>query len=143
MVKGNDLSGDQLARFRRFTLDADGNKVYQNAEMLGYFTGALLAANKSIGNDITKQADLLKGIFKTAAGEIGVSGVGGFVFEQALNEATESVVNDINRNRTADVGKLIELTFPELAGSDDFYKSRNFDQYEDKAIDILVNVLVK
>lgn len=48
LSKGNDLTGDPLARFGTQIKGTDGNPHYQNAQVLGYFAGALFAgASKS------------------------------------------------------------------------------------------------
>lgn len=141
LAKGNNLSEDQMSHFSTYTTDKDGNKIYENAQMLGYFTGALVAANKQVSGDTEKQADLLKKILSTAAGKIGVEGFGGIAFDQTLDQITKAVVDDLSKGRNAKVGDLLKATFPQIAGSAAFYKSENFNQYEDRADHVLLQNL--
>lgn len=116
LSKGNDLTGDPLSRFGTQVRGTDGNPHYQNAQVLGYFAGALFAGAKQITGDRTKQADMLKNIFGTIAGATGAANPTSGVVSSILNGLTQATVNEITdglNKGTMDMQEAIEkLLFP-------------------------------
>jgi hypothetical protein len=116
LAKGNDLTGDPLGRFGTQVRGTDGNPHFQNAQVLGYFAGALFAGAKQITGDRTKQADLLKNIFGTIAGATGAANPASGVVSSVLNGLTQAIVNEVTdglNKGTMDMQEAIEkLLFP-------------------------------
>jgi hypothetical protein len=116
LSKGNDLTGDPLARFGTQVRGTDGNPHYQNAQVLGYFAGALFAGAKQITGDRTKQADMLKNIFGTIAGATGAANPTSGVVSSVLNGLTQAIVNEVTdglNKGTMDMQEALEkLLFP-------------------------------
>ena len=126
LSKGNDLTGDPLARFGAQVNGTDGNPHYQNAQVLGYFAGALFAGAKQITGDRTKQADMLKNIFGTIAGATGAANPASGVVSSVLNGLTQGIVNEVTdglNKGTMTMEEAIEkLLFPRNTGTGALYE---------------------
>ena len=95
LSKGNDLTGNPLTRFGNQVRGTDGNPHYQNAQVLGYFAGALFSGAKQITGDRTKQADMLKNVFGTIAGATGAANPAAGVASSVLNGLTSAIVGEV------------------------------------------------
>jgi hypothetical protein len=126
LSKGNDLTGDPLARFGTQVRGTDGNPHYQNAQVLGYFAGALFAGAKQTTGDRTKQADILKNIFGTIAGATGAANPTSGVVSSVLNGLTQAIVNEVTdglNKGTMDMEEAIEkLLFPRNTATGAIYE---------------------
>ena len=126
LSKGNDLTGDPLARFGTQMRGTDGNPHYQNAQVLGYFAGALFAGAKQITGDRTKQADMLKNIFGTIAGATGAANPTSGVVSSVLNGLTQGIVNEVTdglNKGTMDMQEALEkLLFPRNTNTGALYE---------------------
>ena len=116
LSKGNDLTGDPLARFGTQVRGTDGNPHYQNAQVLGYFAGALFGGAKQITGDRTKQADMLKNVFGTIAGGVGALNPPAGIASSIVNGLTQTIVNQVTdavNNGTMDMQEALQkLLFP-------------------------------
>ena len=73
LQSGNDLSEDPIARFEAETASGDRH----NAQVLGYFTGAIEAAVRNVTDDKVAQAEAVGAIFKGAIQYAGIAGSAG------------------------------------------------------------------
>ena len=126
LSKGNDLAGDPLARFGTQVRGTDGNPHYRNAQVLGYFAGALFAGAKQITGDRTKQADMLKNVFGTIAGATGAANPTSGVVSSVVNGLTQAIVNEVTdglNKGTMDMQEALEkLLFPRNAETGALYE---------------------
>lgn len=77
ILTGNQRdTGDPVARFEELSSTASGHDRYANAEVAGYFAGAVTSAARSITDDARQQAELLTAVFKSALTVIDKSNVG-------------------------------------------------------------------
>ncbi len=116
LSKGNDLTGDPLARFGSQVRGTDGNPHYQNAQVLGYFSGALFAGAKQITSDRSKQADMLKNVFGTIAGATGAINPPAGIASSIVNGLTQAIVGEVtdglNKGTMSMEEALEKLIFP-------------------------------
>ena len=118
MLLGNDLKGNAVERFRAQTPGTSGDSLYDNAENLGYFLGAVRSAAKQISDDMGKQADFVKNIFGAVLGAVGAAGTGPGVAAAGLGWLSSELINGVS-NRMKD-GKmniydaLIQLGLPRV-----------------------------
>lgn len=126
LSKGNDLKGDPLARFGTQVRGTDGNPHYQNAQVLGYFAGALFAGAKSITGDRSKQADMLKNVFGTIAGGVGALNPPAGIASSVVNGLTQTVVNQVTdavNSGTMDMQEALQkLIFPRNVNTGELYE---------------------
>jgi hypothetical protein len=134
LSKGNDLRGDPLARFGQQVRGTDGNPHYQNAQVLGYFAGALFAAAKQITSNRSKQADMLKNIFGTIAGAAGAANPASGVASSILNGLTSQIVNEVtdglNRGTMSMEEALEKLIFPRNPTTGESYEGAAEADYD-------------
>lgn len=134
LSKGNTLTGDPLARFGEQVTGTDGNPHYQNAQVLGYFAGALLAGAKQITGDRTKQADMLKNVFGTIAGATGAANPAAGVASSVVNGLTSAIVTEITdglNKGTMDVEEALnQLIFPRSTATGDTYEGAAEADYD-------------
>ncbi|HEX7314738.1 MAG TPA: hypothetical protein VF297_12505 [Pyrinomonadaceae bacterium] len=118
MLLGNDLSGNAVARFRARANGNSGDSLYDNAENLGYFLGAVRSATKQISDDAGKRAESIKNIFSAVLGAVGATGTGPGVAASGLNwlstELINSVSNQMREGRTTAYDALIQLGIPRV-----------------------------
>lgn len=77
ILTGNQRdTADPVARFEEVSSTASGQDRYFNAEVAGYFAGAVTSAARSITDDARQQAELLTAVFKSALTVIDKSNVG-------------------------------------------------------------------
>lgn len=116
LSKGNDLTGNPLNRFGAQVTGTDGNPHYRNAQVLGYFAGALFSGAKQITGDRTRQADMLKNIFGTIAGGTGAVNPPAGIASSIINGLTSAIVGEITdalNKGTMDMEEALErLIFP-------------------------------
>ncbi|HEY8562891.1 MAG TPA: hypothetical protein VIL74_21110 [Pyrinomonadaceae bacterium] len=126
LSKGNDLRGNPIDRFGAQVPGTDGRPHYRNAQVLGYFAGALFAGAKQISGDRTKQADMLKNIFGTIAGATGAANPASGVVSSVLNGLTQAIVNEVTdglNKGTMDMEEALEkLLFPRDAATGELYE---------------------
>lgn len=109
---GNDHKGNAIDRFEATTAGTTGRPYYMNAEVLGYFVGALqvgIAANASSSKE---QAALLKSVFGTVAGLVPVPEIA----KTVANGLVGAVVDEVCRSVAAGAkdlrSALRELAYP-------------------------------
>ena len=114
LLRGNDLSQDQISYFNQTIPGTDPNdEYYQNAKSLGLYAGAIHAATTSIKGDRATQANTLKNIFSTAAGLLGAKDpISGTLANGLTNQIVDNVVSKMDDEDYAIRDALIELTFP-------------------------------
>ena len=95
LMTGNDLSGNAYARFGEQANGDNNEQFYQNAQVLGYFGGAIAASCKQITGDRAKQADIVKNIFGTVLGATGAMNPASGVASSVANGLTQKIVNDV------------------------------------------------
>jgi len=134
LSKGNDLKGNPLDRFSNQITGTDGRPHYQNAQVLGYFSGALFAGAKQITGDRTKQADMLKNIFGTIAGATGAANPPAGVASSILNGLTQAIVGEVTdglNKGTMDMEEALEkLLFPRDAATGNSYEGAAEADYD-------------
>ena len=134
LSKGNDLRGDPLARFGTQARGTDGNPHYRNAQVLGYFAGALLSGAKQITSDRSRQADILKNVFGTIAGATGAANPASGVVSSLLNGLTQQIVTDVTNGLnkgTMDMEESLEqLVFPRSPQTGDTYEGAAEADYD-------------
>lgn len=134
LSKGNDLRGDPLARFGTQERGTDGNPHYRNAQVLGYFAGALFSGAKQITSDRSRQADMLKNVFGTIAGATGAANPASGVVSSILNGLTQQIVSDVTNGLnkgTMDMEEALEqLIFPRSAQTGDTYEGAAEADYD-------------
>lgn len=134
LSKGNDLKGDPLGRFGTQIRGTDGNPHYKNAQVLGYFSGALFAGAKQITSDRSKQADMLKNVFGTIAGATGAINPAAGVASSVVNGLTQAVVGEVTdglNKGTMDLQQALdELIFPRNTQTGDSYEGAAEADYD-------------
>ena len=134
LSKGNDLTGNPLTRFGNQVRGTDGNPHYQNAQVLGYFAGALFSGAKQITGDRTKQADMLKNVFGTIAGGTGAINLPAGVASSVLNGLTSAIVGEVTdglNKGTMDMEEALErLIFPRDPNTGDTYEGAAEADYD-------------
>ncbi|MGI9055140.1 MAG: hypothetical protein ACR2F2_04985 [Pyrinomonadaceae bacterium] len=134
LSKGNDLTGNPLTRFGNQVRGTDGNPHYQNAQVLGYFAGALFSGAKQITGDRTKQADMLKNVFGTIAGATGAINLPAGVASSVLNGLTSAIVGEVTdglNKGTMDMEEALErLIFPRDPATGDTYEGAAEADYD-------------
>ncbi|HVF55393.1 MAG TPA: hypothetical protein VM934_04535 [Pyrinomonadaceae bacterium] len=118
MLLGNDLKGNAVQRFRAQSPGNTGDSLYDNAENLGYFLGAVRAAARQISDDTGKQADFIKNIFGAVLGTAGAAGTGPGLAATGLNWLSSEVINSVSARvkdgRTNIFDALIQLGLPRV-----------------------------
>lgn len=134
LSKGNDLRGDPLSRFGTQVRGTDGNPHYQNAQVLGYFAGALFSGAKQITSDRSRQADMLKNVFGTIAGATGAANPASGVVSSVLNGLTQQIVTDVtnglNKGTMEMEEALEQLLFPRNTQTGDTYEGAAEADYD-------------
>ena len=134
LSKGNDLKNDPLARFGSQVSGTDGRPHYQNAQVLGYFSGALFAGAKQITSDRSKQADMLKNVFGTIAGATGAINPASGIASSVVNGLTQEVVGEVTdglNKGTMDLQQALdELIFPRNTQTGDSYEGAAEADYD-------------
>ena len=134
LSKGNDLTGNPLDRFGDQVRGTDGNPHYQNAQVLGYFAGALFSGAKQITGDRSKQADMLKNVFGTIAGATGAANPASGVASSILNGLTSAIVTEVTdglNKGTMDMEEALErLIFPRDPNTGDSYEGAAEADYD-------------
>ncbi|MDQ3799521.1 MAG: hypothetical protein M3384_08730 [Acidobacteriota bacterium] len=134
LSKGNDLRGDPLARFGAQVRGTDGNPHYRNAQVLGYFAGALFSGAKQITSDRSRQADILKNVFGTIAGATGAANPASGVVSSILNGLTQQIVADVtnglNKGTMEMEEALEQLIFPRNPQTGDTYEGAAEADYD-------------
>lgn len=134
LSKGNDLRGDPLARFGTQERGTDGHPHYRNAQVLGYFAGALFSGAKQITSDRSRQADMLKNVFGTIAGATGAANPASGVVSSILNGLTQQIVADVTNGLnkgTMDMEEALEqLIFPRDTRTGDTYEGAAEADYD-------------
>lgn len=95
LLTGNDLKGGAYARFGEKATGDNSEQYYQNAQVLGYFGGAIAASTKQITGDRSKQADIVKNVFGTVLGATGAINPASGVASSVANGLTQKIVNDV------------------------------------------------
>lgn len=117
LAKGNSLTENPMTRFNAESIGSDGKPFKQNAQVLGFFSGAVLAAAKQITTDEKAQGDILKNVFGTIAGAAGAANPAAGVASSILNgltSATVDAVGDQVSNHTLSLAEgLAKLSFPQ------------------------------
>lgn len=117
LAKGNSLTENPMTRFNAESIGSDGKPFKNNAQVLGYFSGAVLAASRQVTDDVKKQGDILKNIFSTIAGATGAAGPGAGVASSILNGLTsatvDAVVDKVNNGTLTMAEGMANLTFPQ------------------------------
>lgn len=111
---GNDLSVDPLQYVEAQAIGTSGAPYYQNAQTLGYFAGATIAAIRANTNDARGQADILNNIFGVVSGAIGAVNLPAGVVAAVANGISTEIVNSVT-NGVAERNRDIELAFFELS----------------------------
>jgi len=100
---------------------ADNDLRYPNAELLGYFSGAVQAGIRASGADAQKRASVTEDIFMSVLDVIPGGGNAGAVargIAKGLTRATVNVVTDSIAQGTADLrDSFYRLSFPQGAGA--------------------------
>lgn len=126
LSKGNDLTGNPLDRFGTRVNGTDGNPHYNNAQVLGYFAGALFSGAKQITGDRAKQADMFKNVFGTIAGAAGTANIPAGIASSVLNGLTSEIVNSVTdslNKGTMDLEEALEsLLFPRNTNTGELYE---------------------
>jgi hypothetical protein len=134
LSKGNDLKGDPLGRFGTQIKGTDGNLHYKNAQVLGYFSGALFAGAKQITSDRSKQADMLKNVFGTIAGATGAINPASGIASSVVNGLTQAIVGEVTdglNKGTMDLQQALdELIFPRNTQTGDSYEGAAEADYD-------------
>ncbi len=134
LSKGNGLTRDPLTRFGTQVPGTDGNPHYQNAQVLGYFAGALFSGAKQITSDRSEQADMLKNIFGTIAGATGAANPAAGVVSSVLNGLTQAIVTEVTDGLNAgtmDMEEALEnLIFPRNTQTGDTYEGAAEADYD-------------
>lgn len=134
LSKGDDLTGNPLTRFGSQVRGTDGNPHYQNAQVLGYFAGALFSGAKQITSDRSKQADMLKNVFGTIAGATGAANPAAGVASSIVNGLTSAIVGEVTdglNKGTMDMEEALEqLIFPRNPTTGDTYEGAAEADYD-------------
>lgn len=134
LSKGNGLTGDPLTRFGAQVPGTDGNPHYQNAQVLGYFAGALFSGAEQITSDRSEQADMLKNVFGTIAGATGAANPAAGVASSILNGLTQAIVTEVTdglNQGTMDMAEALEqLLFPRNTQTGDTYEGAAEADYD-------------
>ena len=134
LSKGNGLTGDPLTRFGAQVPGTDGNPHYQNAQVLGYFAGALFAGANQITSDRSEQADMLKNVFGTIAGVTGAANPAAGAVSSVLNGLTQAIVTEVTdglNQGTMDMAEALEqLLFPRDTQTGDTYEGAAEADYD-------------
>ena len=92
LLLGNGKNAaDPVARFEESTAAPSGQPRLANAELAGYFSGAVSAAARSISSDARQQAELITAVLKSALTVVDKAGVGGRVGGTIASVAKEWV----------------------------------------------------
>jgi hypothetical protein len=134
LSKGNSLTENPMTRFTAETIGSDGKPYNHNAQVLGYFSGAVLASARQITDDTKKQGDILKNIFGTIAGAAGATGTGAGVASSILNGLTsatvDAVVDQVNNGTLSLAEGLANLTFPQDQATGEPYNGGTETDYD-------------
>lgn len=116
LSRGNNLNEDPTTRFYAKSIGDDGQPFSHNAQVLGYFTGGVLAGAKQITSDTKSQGDIVKNVFSAVTGATGAANPAAGVVSAGLNGLTaatvDSVVEKVSNGTLSLAEGIARLSYP-------------------------------